>query len=464
MKRFCIALSLIVFPLFIGAQELTPMKKGKLWGYADEAENFVIQPEYTAVGSFMSAYAWVNKGGKVQYDEFVKGGKFGVINDKGEVLCPIEYDFVDLCSNDIVAVNKGGKFSEEGDFFEGGLWGYYDLVQKKEIVAPQYNQVSAFYNDGVAWVQKGGNMVYKLRLDIDKEKEKIKDKSYIFNVPRIYRLKSQFKKFNSSGKWAMIDRDGNLLSDFSYTTVGDVRNGMAYVYNNGYGAVNIKGELTVPCEYELLSDCNEGGVFWAYKVDDRENSQIGLIDSNNKHLTEFKFNKVFPFRNSVAWATVNGLYGIVDASGKELSEFKYKMRGPFSNGVAWVTDGQLFGFINDKGVEITPIKYSKTQSMFGDDSFIRFNLNGNDAKALGWVLGFPDGEEKSYTKEEVDATVKELQASAKANKEDFDIKDATIEALGMRYIWMDADGNICAYTNKMSYSIDNEIPEGLWDY
>ncbi len=51
-----------------------------------------------------------------------------------------EYDFVDLCANDIVAVNKGGKFSEEGDFFEGGLWGYYDLVKKKEIVAPQYNQ------------------------------------------------------------------------------------------------------------------------------------------------------------------------------------------------------------------------------------------------------------------------------------------------------------------------------------
>lgn len=465
IKRSSLLLLLLSTLTLVSAQELTPMKKGKLWGYVDESQQFIVQPTYTAVGTFMSGYAWVNKGGKVKYDEFVTGGKFGVINDKGEIVCPVEYDYVDLCFNNIVAVNKGCTFSEEEDILTGGLWGYYDLKNKKELISPQYNQVTAYYTDSIAWVQKGGNMVFKLRLDVEKEKEKVVDKTFIFNASPRYRLKSQFKKVNSSGKWALIDKNGKLLTEFNYTSVGDFRNGMAYVYNNGYGALNTKGELTVPCQYELISDCYEGGRFWAYQVDDGKNSKIGLIDTFNNPLTEFKYNVAMPFRQSVAWVTVGDMNAIVDMHGKELTEFKYKFHGPFSNGVAWVSDGNLFGLLNNQGVEIRPMDCYKTQLLFGFGSFVRFNKNNAAGDGhIGWVVGFPDDHHEEIDQSKIQSAAQRVQQEAKALKDGNDLEAATVEKLGMKYIWLDAQGNIVAITDNKNFTLDQIVPDGLWDY
>lgn len=463
-----IILTLILCLPTLQAQNLTPQKKGKLWGYVDDSGNYIVAPQFTAVGDFRSGYTWVNKGGKVLYDEYVAGGKFGVINDRGEIVCPVEYDFVDLCYDNIVAFNKGCVFNTESDALEGGKWGYYNLADMKEITPAQYTQLSAFYPDGVAWVQNGGNMVYKLRLDIEKDnKGNIKDKSYQFNVTKRYRLRSHFKKFNSSGKWALINSDGKTITGFDYTSVGDVRNSMAFVYNGGYGAIDTKGSLTVPCVYEQLSDCYEGGLFWAYQVDDGDNSKIGLIDKNNNALSEFKYQKAFPFRDSAAWVLKDGMYAIVNTKGKEVCDFKYKYHGPFSNNVAWVSDGKSFGLVKNTGEEIVPLQYVKTQLLFGEDSFIKFTSKNGDTRAVGWVIGPADGSAAIFDPAKVTEITKKLSTSAAFSGGEVDkekLNAQIYKELGLSYIWFDDNGNRLAVSDNKSYTIEEKVPESLWDY
>lgn len=465
MKRLTTLALLLSGAILVCAQVLTPQKSGKLWGYADEYENFVVKPAYTAVGSFCSGYAWVNKGGKAKYDEYVIGGKFGVVNYKGELVCPVEYDFVDLCYGDIVAVNKGGVMTEE-DYIEGGKWGYYDLAARKELVSPQYEQVSAFYPDGVAWVQKGGNMVYKLRLEVEKDgKGAIKEKTFKFNVSPKYRLRSQFKKFNSSGKWAIIDLSGKQLCEFSYSSVGDFRNTMAYVYNGGYGAMNVKGELTVPCIYEHISDCYEGGRMWAYKVDNGDKSEIAMIDTHNNVLTPFKYQKAFPVRDSVAWVQIDGKFAIVDINGKELTDFNYQYHGPFCNNVAWISDGKQFGLINNRGKEIVPIRNARTQLMFGRNSFVRFNRNFSDGETIGWVLGFPEGYVFDTSRmPEITKTVTKMAGKANASGRNYNTEIETFKLMGMKFLWYDENGNLISQSDECTYNIKETIPDEMWDY
>ena len=114
--------------------ELTPYKEGKLVGLKDDDGNVVVAPKYTAIGDYSGTYTWMNVGGKGGYEHCPLGGKWGVLNELGEVVCPAEYDYVDLCNDHYVNVNKGGVMTIDNRTFTGGLWGIYDLVAKKEVV------------------------------------------------------------------------------------------------------------------------------------------------------------------------------------------------------------------------------------------------------------------------------------------------------------------------------------------
>lgn len=413
------------------AQHLVPISQSGKWGYADEDGNVIIPAKYSAVGDFCKGYAWVNQGGKAKYAQCPEGGKWGIINKKGEIVCPIEYDWIDYLTGDIIAVNKGGvmsytKYKDKPNHYivSGGLWGYYDLANKVELVSPQYNQVSAFYKDGVAWVQKGGDLVFQIRVREEKNaKGKVENLERMFEVFGFYSILRQFERYKASGQWALINKKGELLTDFTFTTVGDFKSGYAWAYNNGYGVLNMSGKTIIPFQYENISECFDGNVFWVWQKDGKgDDDLIGLVNADNKLLTEFKYNRVTDFDDGVAWAKIGEKWAVVSDKGKELSDFIYDKHGKFTNGVAYVSKDNLYGYINSSGNLITNIEYIGAQSRFGLGCPFRFNRNDNDL-SIGWV-----------------------------------------RAVDKKIVWLDSNGKIICESDKTIYGITDTIPNALWDY
>ncbi|MDF2685699.1 MAG: repeat protein [Clostridia bacterium] len=82
---------------------------GGKWGFINEAGELKITPSYDYIKSFSEGFAAVNKGGNVKND-IVEGGKWGYINENGELLGKLEWDYAAPFINGVAAVCKAGKW------------------------------------------------------------------------------------------------------------------------------------------------------------------------------------------------------------------------------------------------------------------------------------------------------------------------------------------------------------------
>ncbi len=139
-----------------------------LWGYKDKATGKVaVAARYVAAQDFnasgrafaATAEAWeyIDATGRVLlrpyvFDNgpdafsqglarFVKGGKIGYFNEKGEAAVPADYDFALPFENGRAAVCRGCAMVQEGEHarVEGGLWGCIDAKGRvlKPLTSPR---------------------------------------------------------------------------------------------------------------------------------------------------------------------------------------------------------------------------------------------------------------------------------------------------------------------------------------
>ena len=422
MRKILLLVSSCLVLLSLNGQELYPKKEGKLWGYVNENDSIIVQPTYSAVGEFLGEYAWINIGGKCKYDQLPYGGKWGVIDFNGKVVCPVEYDYVEFCQDGVVAINKGGVMNEKDKTISGGKWGYYDLQQGVEIVPPKYDHVGPFYASGVAWVHNGGNMVQKvLTEEVKNDKGKVEYVKRNFMVFDDFVLYKIFVHYNASGKWALIDKSGKELTDFIFNGTGDFHNGYCMVAQDGmFGMVNSEGKITVPCKYEEISDCYPEKVVWAW-VKSYPSEDIVLVDvRDGKQLTASSYSSTKDFESGVAWVSKNDLYGLVDATGKELIAPTYVEVGKFKHGIAFMRKDPngLLGYVNDKGKQLTDNEFDRIPTVFGDVS--PFVYRGTFV--FSWVKK------------------------------------------GDELLWIDQDGQVVSRNSKSMFNLEDVVPDELWDY
>ncbi len=396
------------------SQMLTPKLENQKWGFVNEQDSFVVEPQYTAVGDFLNNYTWVNLDGKVKYNNFPVGGKWGVVDMSGKLICPVDYDFVDLCSQEIVAVNRGGEMSEKK--ISGGKWGFFDLKSGKEIVTPIYDQVGPFYQNGRAWALKSGDLVRNiLSSDMMNEKGKIEDRVRKFYVFDDFKIESLFQEYNKVGKWALIDKSGNEITQFIYELVGDFYYGSARVSLDGkFGLIDESGKILIECQYDEITDCYEQDILWVKKQ-----NKWGLVDKYGKILLECTYEDCGLFIDGVAWVKDdNSLFGLVNYKGEVLIEPRYIEVGVFYNGVSTVrSKADALGLVNTKGKEIARTLYGATALKFGVTQF-----RSND-KIYSFV---------------------------------------SHPSLGTS--WIDQDGNTIIRGTKAVFKITDIIPEALWDF
>ena len=165
-----------------------PVPIGGKWGVVNWKGEEVIPCVYDAVEhDYEWDYFVVNEGGDNSGDNQIIGGKWGLVDNRNNVLVPCLYDNIEVIDKTLYAVNKGGVRNKDGKTI-GGKWGLY--ANGKEIVACQFDNAPDFKND-VATVKINGQV--KLL------KNPLKDSSQI-------QIASGDKSSDKKGKGPVVSR------------------------------------------------------------------------------------------------------------------------------------------------------------------------------------------------------------------------------------------------------------------
>lgn len=194
---------------------------------------------------------------------------------------------------------------------KGNLWGYCDST-KKILIGPQWKEVG-FFNGSTAKVSDGR-------------------------------------------AWGLIDRAGMLVAEIKYNTISDETvNGTraATQSENGkQGAVNSRGAVVVPFEYEWL-------ILSGNYLQGMKNNKTGFFNAEGKIVVPF----IYDGRGDVPELDCPGLfavkkhddYGVVDSVGNTIIPFKYKWisSSPCGQIRAWGRDWDLVTYFDSYGHVVT---------------------------------------------------------------------------------------------------------------
>jgi hypothetical protein len=188
----------------------------------------------------------------------------------------------------MVGCNQEASEVNEYDLFKAGLlaveldgrWGYID--QEGEVAIPiLYDDAGAFYKE-LAIVKVNE----KVKL-IDKEGEDVLNKTY---DSLIRDENNGFITYKTNGKWGLMDETGNVLTDALYDEVGPFYEGLAYVISNEkFGFIDETGEVVISIIYQSASHFAQG--LAAVKKDDA----YGFIDKEGKVFLEFVYSYAYGF-------------------------------------------------------------------------------------------------------------------------------------------------------------------------
>ena len=200
-------------------------------------------------------------------------GKFGYINDNGDVVLQAKYDYAEYFSDDEMAV-VGVNINDSVVKFS-----LIDSSGKEQFSfsSTEYERHGNFI-DGLIPVLKGNDVIY-----LDKNGKKI---------------------FNAGKK------QGDYFSVSSYRILNGVTK-----FSDGklYGLMNKKGEVLIRAKYDELVLCREEGLYLAKKGE-----KFGVIDSDDNAIIPFEYKIIFPIINERYVVEDDKSVNIIDKDGNDV--------------------------------------------------------------------------------------------------------------------------------------------------
>ena len=96
------------------AQTMIPFQSGKTWGYKDAQGKVIVEARYADASQAVDGFGLVSL-----YDG--SGYKWGVVASDGREVISVEYDYVDMCNDGMVAVYTG-PVDADSLYMTGGQW------------------------------------------------------------------------------------------------------------------------------------------------------------------------------------------------------------------------------------------------------------------------------------------------------------------------------------------------------
>ncbi|MCD8287408.1 MAG: WG repeat-containing protein, partial [Porphyromonadaceae bacterium] len=400
MKRGSLVLLALLSVGLIEAQTLRPdvNKKGK-YGYVDEAGKAVIPYKYAEAEPFENGLAKVRQ-----------GNKYGFIDVHGQPVGKMKYSLILPFTGDYCRVASGG--SDKGGGLTGGKWGVLN-TRGEEVIPPVYDEIGSF-EQGFASVKKGkkyGLIDEKFRFLLEPKYSALGsfDEYGLCWFAAGGRMDSKTGKF-VGGKYGVIDRSGKIILPAKYPVIGyfysvlDEYKKVATYYNSVGSAQFNSVSLQRPGA-PLLNRANAVavspddfpneeivGTDSCYLFFGRSTSGLGLVDRKGKVLIpEGTFSKFFCptdgmalFKNNGKKVPSDGYYNT--ETGRIISFSSEDNLGFFHDGRARIKDGSkgIYYFIDKEGKRVTYNDYAYAGNFDGGLAVVK-SANKNMLAPFGFI-------------------------------------------------------------------------------
>ena len=253
-----------------------------------------------------------------------KDGKWGVINDRAEVVIPMQYDkaAITLAPDNLQTRELSAASPSRWNLIEvqqGKKRGFYSR-EGQVIVPVSYTSRSAWMEDTVV-VQTASN------------------------------------------RNALYDINGTELAPAEYSYISPASDGMAAMKKDGkYGFLSISGNTILP-QYEEVQSFADG------LAPVKEHGKWGVIDKAGRTVVPSIYQETGPaYAEGLLAVKKDNRWGFIDKSGKEIIAPSYKkVQLAFQNGMAAVQDNQnLWGFVDSKGVQVIAPQYKAVYTPFSE--------------------------------------------------------------------------------------------------
>ena len=287
-----------------------------------------------------------------------KNEKYGVVSEKGTIILPLKYSFINSNKNGYTVKLNGkvGLFNLEGKEIIpiSYHWIYTDEIDDNILIVAELNGKEGYINTKNEWVipptyrdafafRQGLAKVMEVRdyiyinlkgepviQDFDADVIEPSDNTYIVGVRKkckymVYDLNGNLLDtydllrknlsddaifaVKKGGKWGYIDGYGKVIIPLEYEEVGNFSEGLAAVRKDGkWGYINLKNEVVIPIEFtnkEVGYFKNGGAKYYT----DRG---AGLINLKGEIIAEPKYDSIEYVNGNIAIVSFNGYNYLYD--------------------------------------------------------------------------------------------------------------------------------------------------------
>lgn len=326
--------------------------------------------------------------------------KWGFKDNKGAIVVPAKYSYVDNFADGLAPVNIGGIWLENQDHISGGKWGYINKTGK-EIVSLKYDDARMF-KQGVAMVGVKAEPLYRYGLINTEGKEIVPTKyDFIYDPEHgvaAYELKEKVGLIDITNGKELLPADKYNSLDPSYLSNGLIKAGVGMQNSRKFGLITKSGKEIVPPIYDLIAFFKNGKA--KVRIGTYQNKREGMIDTTGKVIVPLKYKTLWDnFEDGLAlFQTVEDKYGFINESGKEvipaLTQYNNVNSFQPTVGLAKVFVGKFpnskGGFIDRTGKEIIPPKYDQLGDYFSD-GLISVGIGPKKERKFGYID--PSGKE-----------------------------------------------------------------------
>lgn len=239
------------------------VKKGGAWGAIDEKGQLVVPTQYEQINYLISNFT--------PYFLLQSKGNYGLVTSKAQSILPTEYGLITAASGQLLKVkkeekyyvlkfdgselskNKYDKLSNAKENPEFPDWPSVIVKKKKygllaqngqEIVKPEYDDIYYLGDNLYVCVQ-------------DAKKGILATNGAVVLVPSMEQIQAQSEKYlpvKQNGKWGYVFNTGKVMIPPTYQEAGSFNKNLALVKLDGkWGAINKQGRLVLKNEFDMVS-------------------------------------------------------------------------------------------------------------------------------------------------------------------------------------------------------------------
>lgn len=244
---------------------------------------------------------------------------------------------------------------------QNDYWGYIN-THGGQITRYQYKK-AGMMGDYAPVIDVNGNAFY-----IDSSGNLKLPASYYENKDKGFGKIKEFKPIQSGlvlagngSKWNYYSLETREKLFGGYAKATTITDGAGAVSNDGkkWALINVEGKVITDFIYEDVLQDYKGIVCRSGVLIVKENEKYYLIDAEGKRVNDIAYEDARAFNDSTyAAVKKNGKWIFIDIDGKEYDLGKFDIAQSFSNGLAGVRIGNSWGYIDINGEIVVDCQYA----------------------------------------------------------------------------------------------------------